>query len=122
MPDNRRSGILSIQVNGEVYDAAGDFTYNPGFNKREALIGPSGVQGYKEEPQVAFIEGEIRDARNLDLKKLMTVKDATVTLDLANDKTFMLRDAWQANEGNIGTGEANIEVRFEGMSGEEILP
>ena len=41
-------------------------------------------------------------------------------MELANGKVVLLRDAWYAGEGNVGTEEANIQVRFEGLSGEEI--
>jgi hypothetical protein len=122
MPNNRRAGVLQIQINGDVYDAAGDFTYNLGFAKREGLVGPSGVQGYSEMPQIPFIEGTVRDSRDLNEEQLLTVKDATITLLHANGKTILLRDAWQANEGNFATNEGTIEVRFEGMSAEAIQP
>jgi ethanolamine utilization protein EutA (predicted chaperonin) len=71
-------------------------------------------------PQVAFIEGEITDQSDLDVKGLLRTDDATMTLELANGKVIMLRNAWYAGEGNVQTEEANISVRFEGMSAEEI--
>lgn len=120
MPNNRRAGVLQIQANGTIYDAAGEFTYNIGQPKREGLVGPSGIQGYKEMPQLPFIEGTIRDSRDIDLADLLNLVDATITLEIANGKTIMLRDAWQANEGNVGTDEATIDVRFEGISAEEL--
>jgi hypothetical protein len=50
----------------------------------------------------------------------MGIKDATITLELANSKVIVLREAWNAAEGTGNTGEGNIPVRFEGMSAEEI--
>lgn len=120
MPNNRRSGALFVKVSGRQYDAKGNFTYNPGSPKRDAIVGPDRVHGYKELPQVPYIEGEITDASDLDLVVFTTLKDETVTLELANGKVFILRDAWYAAEGNVQTEEANIQVRFEGMSGEEV--
>lgn len=117
---NRRSGAINIQANGEVYDAVGMFSYNIGKPLREGLKGPDRVQGYKELPQIPFIEGEIRDSSDLDLATVLSLKDATITLTLANGKTIMLRDAWYANEGTVGTDEANIPFKFEGMSADEI--
>lgn len=120
MPNNRRSGTVFVKVNGQQYDAKGNFTYNAGSPKRDALVGADRVHGYKEMPQVPFIEGEITDAGTLNLTDFTTIKDASVTLELANGKVFILRDAWYAGEGTVGTEEANIQVRFEGMSGEEV--
>lgn len=123
MPNNRKAGFLNVQFNGEVYDAIGSFTYNLGEPKREGLVGPDRVHGYKEMPQVPFIEGEIRDVSNVDVKNsILNAVDATITIKLANGKTVMLRDAWYAGDGDIGTEEANIQIRFEGISAEEILP
>ena len=116
----RRGGIIQLQVSGELQDAKGDFTYNIGRPKREAIIGADVVHGYKETPQVAFIEGEITDRGTLDLEKLVNMVDATVTLELANGKVIVLRNAWYAGEGTGNTGEGNVAFRFEGQSGEEI--
>jgi hypothetical protein len=109
-----------LKVNGEIHDAKGNFNYNLGKPKREAIVGADAVHGYKETPQVSFIEGEITDRGTLDLEKLVKLDDATITLELSNGKVFVLRQAWYAGEGTVGTEEANIQVRFEGKSGEEI--
>lgn len=113
MSQNRRAGIIYIKVDGELYDAAGDFTYNLGKPSREALSGADGIHGYKETPQPAFIEGEIRDSNSLDLATLLTLDGVTVTLELNNGKVIVLRDAWFAGEGGGSTGEATIAARFE---------
>ena len=116
----RRTGTLFFKIDGVQRDAVGDFTYNPGVPKREAVIGPDRVHGYKEMPMIAFIEGEIRDERDLDLVALQNLVDATVSVELANGKTFFLRNAWYAADGDVGSEEANVQVRFEGLSGEEL--
>lgn len=117
---SRRSGFLFVKVNGVTYDAKGDYTYNLGQPKREAIVGPDRVHGYKELPQVPFIEGEITDSSNIDVSAFLNIKDATVTLELANGKVISLSNAWYAGDGNIQTEEANIQVRFEGLRAEEI--
>lgn len=116
----RRAGLIQIQVNGEIYDAKGSWSYNLGRPKREAIVGADAIHGFKETPQVAYIEGEITDRGNLDLAKLCAVEDATVTLTLANGKVVSLRDAWWAGDGTVSTEEANIAARFEGAGAEEI--
>lgn len=120
MPNNRRAGTVFFKVSGTQYDAKGNFTYNVGSPKRDAITGPDRVHGYKELPQVPSIEGEITDERTLDLAVFTQLKDETITLELANGKVFVLRDAWYAGEGNVQTEEANIQVRFEGLKGEEV--
>lgn len=117
---NRRAGTIFFKANGVQYDCAGEFTYNIGANKREAIVGPEAVHGYKEMAQVAHIEGEIFDASNLDLRSFMDLVDATITLQLANGKTFVLHEAWNASQGDVTTGEGKIKVKFEGKRGEEV--
>lgn len=118
--NQKRAGIIYVKVDGQMYSAKGNFQYNIGQVKREAIIGADGVHGYKETPQVAFIEGEFTDDATLDLKAFLNLTNSTMTLELANGKVIVLRNAWNASEGTVGTEEANIAVRFEGKSGEEI--
>ncbi|MGN6105101.1 MAG: phage tail tube protein [Kofleriaceae bacterium] len=120
MADQRRAGLIQIQVNGEIYDAKGSFSYNLGRPKREAIVGSDGVHGYKETPQVPFIEGAITDRGNLDLAAVVTGKDQTVTLTLGNGKVILLRDGWFAGEGTVSSEEAEIPVRWEGANAEEV--
>lgn len=117
---NRVGGIIEFKIDGAVYNAKGSFTYNIGRPKRDAVIGADAVHGFKETPQVSFIEGEITDSPDLALDKLTTIEGATVYLRLANSKLIVLRDAWYASEGTGNTDEGNIGVRFEGKSGEEV--
>lgn len=116
----RRGGLIQFQVAGVLQDAKGSFSYNLGRPLREAIVGADAVHGYSEKPQVAYIEGEITDRGNLNLAELVSTTLATVTLELANGKVVVLRDAWFAGEGVGNTEEGNIAVRFEGASGEEI--
>lgn len=117
---NRVGGIIELKINGGIYSAKGNFTYNLGRPRREAVIGADNVHGYKETPQVAFIEGEVTDRDTLNLESMVTTTDATIYLRLANGKLIVLRQAWFAGEGTGNTEEGNIAVRFEGISGEEI--
>lgn len=120
MSTQRRAGIIFVKVNGQQYDAKGDFSYNLGAPMREGIVGQDGPHGFKETPQIPFIEGEFTDRSDMDLEALLKVEGATVTLELANGKVISLKDAWYAGEGTVNTGEANIGVRFEGMQADEI--
>ena len=116
------AGLLSFTMNGEKVRAKGNWTYNPGRPKRTGIPGADGVHGYKEEPQVPFIEGVVTDGKGIVLDDIVLLKDATCTLHLRNGKVFTLRNAWYAGEGNVETEESEIAVRFEGLGGEEVRP
>jgi hypothetical protein len=117
---NRVGGIIELKINGTPMSASGSFTYGIGRNKKEAVVGADRVHGYKETPQVAFIEGEITDRRNLDLEALCDLVDATILLEVGNKKRIVLRQAWYAGDGTVSTEEGKIGVRFEGISADEI--
>ena len=116
---SRRAGTLYVRIDGAQRDAIGNWTYNLGSPKREAIVGADRVHGYREMPQVPYIEGEITDESALSLAALQNLTDATVTLELANGKLICLRDAWYAADGTVGTEQGNVQVRFEGRSAEE---
>jgi len=116
----RRAGIIFVKVNGTQYDAKGTFTYRINPTKKTMIPGADQVHDYKEEVQVPFIEGAITDEQSLDLVVFQSIVNATVTLNLANGKTVILREACYAADGDVTTEEAEIQLRFEGKSGEEI--
>ena len=117
---NAVGGILQLAVDGQRYDAKGSFKLNAGALKREAVVGAERVHGYKVTPQTPYVEGMITDRGDLDLVELANVTNATVTVILRNGKTFVLRDAWYAADGELTTEEGEFNVRFEGLTGEWI--
>lgn len=90
---NRRAGRIYFKVDGTQYDAKGSFSYNLGADKRDGIVGADGVHGYKAMPQVPFIEGAVTDRPDMDLKSVLELDGVTVTLELANSKTIVLRNA-----------------------------
>ena len=122
MAGNRRAGIIQFKINGEVYDVKGDVEYSPGLPAREAIIGQDGVHGYNEKVTVPFCELTLTDSGDISLEALGGIVDATLTLALANGKTFVLRNAWACNPDGlkVTTEEGAIKQRFEGKGGDEI--
>ena len=111
--NNRRAGRIFLKIDGGMQDAKGSFSYNLGTPKREAIVGADRVHGYKETPQVAYIEGAITDRGDLNLEALAGQDGVTVTLELTNGKTIVLAEAWFAGEGTVTTEEGEIAVRWE---------
>lgn len=113
MNNDARAGTIWVQYDGNKLEAKGEYTIQPGQPKRDAILGADGVHGYKETPQVAYIEGATTDHKDLDTVALRNIVDATVTMRLLNGKTWVLDHAWYAGEGTMTTGEGEIGVRFE---------
>jgi len=120
MPNRRVGGLLFLKVDSELFQAKGEFTYNINPVKRESVVGVDTVHGFKEEPKVQFVEGAITDSDELDLPGFQAIRDATLTLELANGKVIQLREAFYAADGDVTSSEGEIQVRFEGISGKEI--
>ena len=120
MANSRIGGIIQFKIDGELFLAKGNFTYNLGVPKKEMIVGADGVHGFKETPQVSFIEGAITDTDEVDLEnQILKVRDATITLELANGKLVTVEEAVYAGEGNVTSEEGEISVRFEGKRGRE---
>lgn len=116
----RVGGLLALKIDGNQYNAKGNFTYNLGRPKRTGVIGAEAVHGYSETPQLAFVEGEITDNDGLDLATLLDATDVVVTLQLGSGKVIVMNHSWFAGEGTGNTEEGNIGIRFEADSAEEI--
>jgi len=116
----RVGGVIKVKADGQRFQAKGEFTYNVQKTKKEMIPGADNVHGYKEIPMVQFIEGAITDSDQIRIEDIYAIKDATISLDLANGKTIILREAVYAADGDATTDEGQIQVRFEGIDGEEI--
>lgn len=114
------AGILDFKADGIRYSAKGNWTYNLGKDKREGIAGADAVHGYSEKPQIPYFEGVITDQPDLDVTKLLDLKNVTLTLSLRNGKVIVLQKAYYAGDGNVTTEEGEIEVRFEGFKADEI--
>jgi len=117
MADNLRGGKISVKQNGIIRDAKGEFTCNVGYDKNDTIIGVDDVHGYSSKPQAGFCDGTITDSGDLDLDLLMNNNNETITVELANGKTFLLPSAWWAGEGDFTTSEGEIKVRWEAKKG-----
>lgn len=117
----RVGGKIFVKADGFQFDAKGQFEYNLGADKRDVVLGHDGVHGHKALPQEPYISGEITDNYDLDLKNdVLNIEDATITLELYNGKTIVLRQAFYSGEGTVQTEEGNIAVRFTGISAAEV--
>lgn len=116
----RRAGRIEVQTNGEIYDAKGWFSYDPGDlrrPKRRAIMGIDGIHGFVETPQAPkepYIEGLITEPGTLELAELPTLTDVTVTLSITDGKAIVLYNA-----RSVGDGKEKNAVRFCGSEAVE---
>ena len=117
---NRVAGAIFFLIDGVQQNAKGSFSYNLGQPKRDPIIGSDlTVHGYRETGQAPMIEGVITDRQNLNVMDLLNLRDATVTLELANGKSIVQRGSFYSHEGGITTEEAEIPVQLTGVEAYE---
>ena len=121
MACRRIAGVAYIFVDGRQYPLRGDLTVSIDTIEREGVAGMDGVHGFTETPRVPFIEGAISDLGGLSLIVLQDMCDVTVTVELANGKVYILRNAWTSTAREFDAAEGQATVRFEGMSAEELM-
>jgi hypothetical protein len=86
------------------------------------IAGQDYVHGYSELPRVPYIEGDFSTLQGLSLEVIASFVDVTVTAELANETTFVLREAACRASLEVNTREGQYRVRFEGVQCDEILP
>ena len=121
MASNIVAGIASFRVNGSQYQLRGSFNIGIYDIERTGVAGQDTVHGFTEKLRVPFIEGEISDNGGLSLEELKKLTDVTVEANLANGKSYVLRNAWLASSPDLDASEGKMTLRFEGLKGEEVL-
>ena len=125
MSINRIAGTLFVKYTQDGTDAKqlavrGSWTISVDMFEREGIAGLDGVHGYSHKPRVPFMEGEVSLDASFSTDELSAICDATITAEMANGKTYLLRNAWTASARELDADEGKATVRFEGMSGEEM--
>jgi len=114
------AGIIEVKIDGEIFRAKGNWTWNLGKVKKEMILGADGPHGFKGTPQAPRIEGEITDLYDLSVEDLVSLSEATVTLALANGKVIVLKRASYTADGDVQTEEGNIQAIFTGFDCTEV--
>ena len=115
----RISGTFYLKINNKLLHASGEFSFSQGIPKREAVLSSNSHVGYREEQTTAFVEGDLID-KDINHTELFNTVDATITLELANGKTFVLSNAYCCGDTKASTDGKIAGIRFEGSKGEII--
>lgn len=121
MAQNRIAGTAYVKVDAEQIPIKGKWKYQVNTVKRETIVGQDAVHGYKEMPVAPFVQGDVTDMPGTLVKRFEAVRDATITLHLANGKTILIRNAWWEDTSEVDSEEGTYPVKFSGLSGEELL-
>jgi hypothetical protein len=118
----RIAGIAYLKVDGNQYPLRGNLTVSPSPFERAMIAGQDYVHGYSELPRVPYIEGDFSTLQGLSVESIANIVDSTVTAELANETTFVLRQACCRAALEVNAREGQFRARFEGVQCDEILP
>ncbi len=114
-------GRVYVKVDGETLMVRANVSTNIGQEvMRESVVGADGVHGRTATPVVPYIQIEVTEQPSFSLTRLNKIEDATVTARLEDGRTLLLSNAWHAGESDFNPVEGSMNVRFEGMKGEEV--
>lgn len=116
----RIAGTAYLKVNGALYPLRGNFTISPSALERAMLAGQDYIHGFSELPRVPFISGDVSLVRELSMDDVENIVDATVTAELANDKTYVLREACCTSALELNARDGQVRVTFQGVSCDEL--
>ncbi|MBI3452935.1 MAG: phage tail tube protein [Rhodospirillales bacterium] len=114
------AGVAFFNINGRQFDLRGDMTVSPDDIEREGVAGIDRVHGYIEKPRVPFMEGDFSDGRDVSFAELSRITDATVTIELANGKAYVFRNAWTASARELSVSDGKFKLRIEAKKCEEV--
>jgi len=116
----RIAGIAFLKVNGAIYPCRGNLTVSPSTVERAMLAGQDFIHGYSELPRVPAISGDISLDPALSMDDVERAVDVTVTAELANGKTYVLRQAACTSALDLNTRDGTVRVTFQGVSCDEL--
>ena len=118
--NQRIGGVASLTIDGQQYTLRGNMKVKPSTVKREGVAGQDAVHGYTEMPIVPGADCDLTTTNGLSLIDLENIVDSTVTIQLANGRTYVLTDAWTESAFEIDTAEGKFGVNFGCITCEEI--
>lgn len=105
--------VCYIKADGINLTVSGDMTTGGGFDERE-----SKVKGYYTEKEtIPFISGTIINSKEVSLEQLYAATNATITVDLKNGKTRILRNAYIVGTIEENHTDGTVSLKWEGIKG-----
>ena len=119
---SRVAGIAFLKVDSDMFPLRGNLTVSPSGIVRAGIAGQDTVHGFSELPRVPFIEGDVTLDPRLSTNAIANLTDVTVTAELANGHTYVLKDAWNTAAFDLNAHDGLARIRFEAIQCQEISP
>jgi hypothetical protein len=116
MPVGPIAGTAFLKYDGGFLPLKGNLTVSGSPVERTGIAGQDGVHGYQELPRVPYIEGDISTQPTVSMDTLEAIINATVTAELVNGNTYVLKTAWCKGPLEINTHDGQSRIRSEGVN------
>jgi Phage tail tube protein len=117
---NRIGGTMSIRVDGQQYEARGNFRVKGMAYSREGVAGQDFVHGYIETPIVPEISGDWSIGAQLSIQSIENITNSTAVAALANGVTYTLANCWAKSGSVIDCHDGKVEVVLQGLTLSEL--
>lgn len=87
-------GRAFITVAGKRYNTKEGASLKFGGVSREVVVGDGGVAGYQEKLEAPQVDCTIIHSPDISLKDIQGIKDATISFDTDNGRSFVISDAF----------------------------
>jgi len=114
------TGKAIITVDGLQYRTDSGATLNPGGNNRSSVMGGGKVHGYQEEDVAPSMECTVYHTKDVSLRQLSDITDATVMFETDTKKVFVLRNAFVTEPASLNSKDGTIGLKFEAESCDEV--
>ena len=116
----RIAGVAFLKIDGSLYPLRGNFTISPSAVERAGIAGQDYIHGYSELPRLPVISGDVSLVQELSMDDVEATTQSTVTAELANGKTYVLREAWCTSALELNAREGQVRITWQGVSCDEI--
>lgn len=115
----RKAGVCYCKLDGQMLDLEGTISISPAMNVREAIVGSTGVIGYRETPRAPTVEVTAYPDSRAMIQKLLNATGMTVTCEMANEKlVYVLSEAFVSGEPTFDGDAGTASITFTGVRGE----
>lgn len=114
------TGKATVRVDGAELLADVGATLNVGGASREAVLGPRGVQGYRETPAAPSLKVTVRHTGDTDLLAISRITSATVLFETDSGKAYLLRKAFVTEPPELAAGNGNFDLNFSCLGVEQL--
>lgn len=112
------AGTCFVKVDGQQFEISGGVECPLSDVSREAVMGLSGVAGYKETAAKPYIKLSAVFTPDFPLELVRENTEMTITAELANGKVYTLSGAWLEGEAAAKGDDGTVDLEFAGLKGQ----